>query len=279
VNETDPMALLRAARERAAAKADGTAASPPPPAATVGPDVPDELADPPPKPSDEPRPPTAAPGVERGDLDDEAGESEPDRPRSALEGVAATGARRRRRRQSATRNLIEWVIVLVGALVVALVVKTFLLQAFYIPSGSMEPTLKENDRVLVLKLGYDLEDVDRGDVIVFERPESWGPGDIEDLIKRVIGLPGDTVGVVDGVVFINGAPLDEPWLADETATPSFFPESGCVPECTVPDDQVFVLGDNRSNSAASNQYGPVPFDHVVGRAFVRVWPLTDIGGL
>jgi signal peptidase I len=282
VNETDPLALLRAARERAAAKADGTAAPPPPPAATVGADVPDELADPPTTPNEEPRPPMGALEVDGGDGAEPGVEPEEpgaDRPRSALEGVAATGVRRRRRRQSATRNLVEWVIVLVGALVVALVVKTFLLQAFYIPSGSMEPTLRENDRVLVLKLGYDLEDVDRGDVIVFERPESWGPGDIEDLIKRVIGLPGDTVAVIDGAVFVNGTPLEEPWLPDGARTPPFFPESGCVPECTIPEGSVFVLGDNRSNSAASNQYGPVPFDHVVGRAFVRVWPVTDISGL
>jgi signal peptidase I len=198
---------------------------------------------------------------------------------SALDDVAATGARRRRRRRSRTRNLIEWVVVLVGALLVAMAVKTWALQAFWIPSGSMEPTLQVDDRVLVNKISYDIEDVERGDIIVFERPDGWGVGDIKDLIKRVIALPGETVSVVDGVVHIDGQPLDEPYLADGTLTPDFFAESGCVPSCAVPEDHLFVLGDNRTNSDASNHFGFVPFDDVVGRAFVRVWPPGEIGGL
>jgi signal peptidase I len=171
------------------------------------------------------------------------------------------------------------VVVLVGALLVAMAVKTWALQAFWIPSGSMEPTLQVNDRVLVNKIGYDIDDVDRGDIIVFERPDGWGVGDIKDLIKRVVGLPGETVSVVDGVVHIDGAPLDEPYLAEGVATPDFFAESGCVPECVVPADHLFVLGDNRTNSDASNHFGFVPFDDVVGRAFLRVWPPGEIGGL
>lgn len=202
-----------------------------------------------------------------------------DESRSALDHVEPTGVRRHRRKRSSTRNAVEWVLVLVGALVVALVVKTWLFQAFYIPSASMEPTLENGDRVLVNKISYDLEDVDRGDIIVFERPDAWGSGDIKDLIKRVIALPGETVSVVDGEVLVNGAALEEPWLGDGVATPAFFPESGCVPECTIPADSVFVLGDNRANSDASNHFGPLPFDHVVGRAFVRVWPIGDIGGI
>ena len=184
---------------------------------------------------------------------------------SALDDVEPTGARSRRRKRSSTRNTIEWVLVLAGALVVALVVKTWLFQAFYIPSGSMLPTLAVGDRVLVNKISYDLGDVDRGDIIVFERPDSWGTGDIDDLIKRVIALPGETVAVRDGQVFIDGEPLAEPYLPDGVTTPGFFPESGCVPQCTIAEDQVFVLGDNRSNSDASNHFGPLPFDTVVGR--------------
>jgi signal peptidase I len=162
---------------------------------------------------------------------------------------------------------------------VALVVKTWLFQAFYIPSSSMEPTLQVGDRVLVNKISYDIDDVDRGDIVVFERPDEWGAGDIDDLIKRVIGLPGERVAVVDGVIQIDGAPLDEPWLPEDVTTPTFFQESGCVPECTIPEGSLFVLGDNRGNSDASNHFGPLEFEQVVGRAFVRVWPLGDVGTL
>jgi len=198
---------------------------------------------------------------------------------SELDGVEATGIRRRRRKRSATRNAVEWVLVLVGALVVALIVKTWLFQAFYIPSGSMEPTLEVGDRVLVNKISYDIEDVDRGDIVVFERPASWGTSDIEDLIKRVVALPGETVSVVDGRLLIDGEPVEEGYLPDGTTTPAFFPESGCVPECTVGPDEIFVLGDHRSNSEASNRFGALPFESVVGRAFIRVWPLPEAGGI
>ncbi|MDQ3293923.1 MAG: signal peptidase I, partial [Actinomycetota bacterium] len=176
------------------------------------------------------------------------------------------------------RNAIEWVVVVVLALGVALVVKTFLIQAFYIPSESMEPTLEIGDRVLVNKVSYDLDDVERGDIIVFRRPDDWQAGDIEDLIKRVIALPGETVRVEAGRVFINGEPLDEPWLPAGEPTPAFA-ATGCDVECTVPEGEIFVLGDNRRNSSASNQFGPLSFDQVVGRAFIRVWPLDNFGGL
>jgi signal peptidase I len=187
----------------------------------------------------------------------------------------ATGGRQRRRhdrRRSRQRNLIEWAIVVVGALLVAFLVKTFLVQAFYIPSQSMEPTLNIGDRVLVNKLSYDIHDVNRGDIIVFERPPSAGPGDVEDLIKRVVALPGETVEARDGQVFVDEAALDEPYLPEGVTTPDF-------DAVDVPADHVFVLGDNRGNSQASNAFGPIHEDLIIGRAFVRVWPVTDLGGL
>src|SRR5206468_495271 len=116
-----------------------------------------------------------------------------------------------KKRQSGLRNATEWLVIIVGALLVAFVVKTFLVQAFYIPSGSMLPTLQEQDRVLVNKLSYDLHDVHRGDIVVFEGPEQ-AKGQIKDLIKRVIGLPGDTVEARDGAVYVNGQPIHEPYL-------------------------------------------------------------------
>ncbi len=179
------------------------------------------------------------------------------------------------------RSAVEWVAVIVGALVVALVVKTFLFQAFYIPSGSMEPTLEKGDRVLVNKLSYDLHDIHRGDVVVFELDSSdVGPDGIKDLIKRVIGLPGDVIETRDGVVYINDEPLEEPYLAEGTKTGD--PTDGQNPSIerqTVPDGHVYVLGDNRSNSADSRYRGPISIDSIVGRAFILVWPPGDIGGL
>jgi len=181
------------------------------------------------------------------------------------------------------RSLVEWVAVIVGALVVALVVKTFLFQAFFIPSASMEPTLEEGDRVLVNKLSYDLHDIRRGDVVVFELPEDKvGPDGIKDLIKRVIGLPGDVIETRDGVVYVNDRRLEEPYLPEGTLTGD--PSNGNNPAIerqTVPEGTIFVMGDNRANSHDSRyaDRGPIPIDSVVGRAFVLVWPLGEVGSL
>jgi signal peptidase I len=175
------------------------------------------------------------------------------------------------------RTILEWAAVIGGALLVALVVRTTLVQAFWIPSPSMEPTLQEGDRVLVNKLSYRLHDVHRGDIVVFERPpaaESADPAhDIPDLIKRVIGLPGDTIEArADGFVYINDHRLDESYLPDGTRTTN-------LPRQEVPEGEVFVMGDNRTNSADSREFGPIDEDLIVGRAFIRIWPLDDIGGL
>lgn len=181
------------------------------------------------------------------------------------------------------RSLVEWIAVVVGALVVALVVKTFLFQAFYIPSASMEPTLEKGDRVLVNKVSYKAHDVRRGDVVVFELPAgSVGPDGIKDLIKRVIGLPGDTIETRDGAVYINDRRLSEPYLPSGTLTGA--PADGTNPEIrrqVVPDGRVFVMGDNRSNSHDSryDDRGPIPIDSIVGRAFVLVWPPHKMGAL
>src|SRR5215213_3975537 len=183
---------------------------------------------------------------------------------------------------STLRNVAEWVAIAGGALLVAFVIKTFLLQAFYIPSLSMAPTLKINDRVLVNKLSYDLHDVHRGDVVVFESPPNDGSA-TKDLIKRVVGLPGDTVEARDGHILINGQVLDEPYLprGAETRGPVCQTESlpGCVGQekIVVPQDRYFVLGDNRGNSRDSRFIGAISGSLIIGRAFVRVWPVTAIG--
>ena len=173
---------------------------------------------------------------------------------------------------SGVRSIVEWVVVVGGALIIALVIKTFLLQAFYIPSSSMETTLNIGDRVLVNKLSYRVHDVHRGDIIVFERPPGEADSEISDLIKRVVGLPGDVVEGQNGQVLINGEPLDEPYLDEGVTTGDFDP-------IEVPEDHLFMMGDNRGDSRDSRFFGPIAEDTIVGRAFFRVWPLGDISTL
>ena len=199
---------------------------------------------------------------------------------------AGTGRSRRssRRIESSLRSLIEWVAVAVGALVVALLIKAFLLQAFYIPSESMTDTLNVNDRVLVNKLSYRIGDIERGDIVVFEKPPA-APGSITDFIKRVAALPGETITFVDGDVFIDGQLLNEPYLNGATRPNSAaIVSEGCtnVPaadRCTLAEGWYFVLGDNRDNSTDSRSFGPIEEDAIVGRAFLKVWPLGDLGFL
>ena len=138
-----------------------------------------------------------------------------------------------------------------GALLVAFLIRTFLLAAFYIPSASMVPTLEEGDRVLVNKLSYKLHDVNRGDIVVFERPPGEPDNGIKDLIKRVIALPGETVEGRDGQVVVNGRYLEEPYL-DEGPSPTEFP-----PE-TVEEGKVWVMGDNREVSVDSRYFHAIP---------------------
>jgi signal peptidase I len=180
----------------------------------------------------------------------------------------------------------ELPILVVIALALAFLLKTFLIQAFYIPSGSMETTLDIGDRVLVNKLSYRVHDVNRGDLVVFEANE--GAGDcgepvsdaaasasesgIKDLIKRVIGLPGDVVEGRDGQLLVNDRILVEPYLDDGVTTSDFEP-------ATIPEGCIWVMGDNRGDSRDSRSFGPIDEDHIVGRAFVRVWPLTNLGFL
>lgn len=185
--------------------------------------------------------------------------------------VDPVAAVRVRRSSGAVRSLVEWVAVVLGALAVALLIKTFLFQAFYIPSDSMQPTLHVGDRVLVNKLSYDLQDVNRGDLIVFKRPPDT-PGAVDDLIKRVIGLPGEEVALIGDEVTIDGRILIEPYLAEGTTT-------CCLAAIVVPEGHVLVLGDNRGDSYDGRRFGTIPVESIVGRAFVRVWPPSRVGGL
>lgn len=192
-------------------------------------------------------------------------------------GEEPAGARevQRPRRHSSTRNTLEWVAVIVGAVVVALLIKTFVVQAFRIPSESMVPTLEVGDRVLVNKLSYDAHDLNRGDVVVFERPSTLpgGPDEPKELIKRVIGLPGDELVTKDGQIYVNDRLLQEPYLPE--GTPTF----GIDQTLTVPEGEVLVLGDNRENSSDGRVFGTIDADTVIGRAFVIMWPPGRISAL
>ena len=135
------------------------------------------------------------------------------RPGASADRAPQTGPPPTHRARRGSRWLIEWAVVLVVAIVVAVGIRTFVVQTFYIPSASMEPTLMIGDRILVDKLSYHLHAVHRGDIVVFATPpgEDAGP-DVKDLVKRVIGLPGETISSAGGQVVINGKPLKEPWL-------------------------------------------------------------------
>jgi signal peptidase I len=183
---------------------------------------------------------------------------------------------------SGTRWLREGLLVVVVAVLVAVLLRAFVVQTFYIPSGSMEPTLQIGDRILVNKLSYHLHAVSRGDIVVFGRPaaENCGGQQVNDLVKRVVGLPGDVISLAQGHVYVDGRRLGETWLptAEQGIT-----EPGPAGNATnlqhayrVPADDYFVMGDNRTDSCDSRYWGPIPRSLIVGKVEMRVWPVTGL---
>lgn len=190
--------------------------------------------------------------------------------------------------------IVEFPLLVLVALAVAIVIKTFLVQAFWIPSSSMVPTLEVDDRVLVNKLEYRLGEPESGDVVVFESPygtdeadepllEAFGRSIVEslgirtatvpdDFIKRVIATEGQAVAIADNQVVVDGVALDEPYLPAGVDMADMEP-------ITVGPDELWVMGDNRNHSSDSRVFGPIPADEVVGRAFVVMWPLDRWSGL
>lgn len=173
------------------------------------------------------------------------------------------------RRRNRKRSAFEWVVVIVAAVVIAVLLRAFVVQTFYIPSGSMEPTLRKNDRVVVNKLSYDMHAVHRGDIVVFTTPPGVNKS-FKDLVKRIVGLPGETVQGRDGKVLVNGTVLPEKYLPPGTLTSDFGPY-------TVPPKSVWVMGDNRGNSEDSRVFKAIPEHTIVGRVFIRIWPITRVG--
>ncbi len=167
------------------------------------------------------------------------------------------------------RWLVEVVVIVAAAFVLALLVQQFLIKPFAIPSPSMEPTLVEGDRVLVNRLVYHFRSPERGDVIVFHPPGREGS---DPFIKRVVAVGGDTVSVHDGMLYVNGVSQDEPFIKE-------YPIAGELADTVVPVGYVWAMGDNRNNSGDSRVFGPVSEEAIMGSAFAIYWPLGHLGGL
>lgn len=193
---------------------------------------------------------------------------------------AATGEAVRsdlsQKQRSQMRAIWEWVFVVVVAISAAMLIRVFLFQQYYIDGPSMQTTLMPEDRVLVNKMSYKLHDIHRGDVIVFDRVTNEVQHD--DLIKRVLGLPGETLEIRSCIVYIDGVQVNEPYLNPEQ-TSQVEPSARCgshtdMAPIVVPEEMVFVMGDNRVQSFDSRDFGPIDSDKVRGRAFVVIWPAS-----
>ncbi len=175
-------------------------------------------------------------------------------------------------RPSAARTILEWILLVAGAWVAAILITTFVVQPFEVPTGSMIPSVQPGDRLLVAKYSYELGDPQRGDVAVFH---NWQQGQ-PDLLKRVIGLPGETVAMgADGRFTIDGKPLDEPYLAPEARRTM----AGTRLPYTLKAGEYWMMGDNRNNSGDSRFNGPVERAAFVGKALFVFWPPGDAKGL
>jgi signal peptidase I len=182
------------------------------------------------------------------------------------------------------RWVIEWAVILMAVLLCTVLLRTYVIQSFYIPSPSMVPTLQVGDRIMVNKLSYDLHGVLRGDIVVFKRPP-LEEQDFPDLVKRVIGLPGETISTQNGHVYIDNKELKEPWLPNISSS-----YTGALPDdehpqfnmpgpVTIPAGEYFVMGDNRTDSEDSRFFGPIPKSLIVGRAVAVVWPFSHAKGV
>jgi signal peptidase I len=179
---------------------------------------------------------------------------------------------------------VEWAIILIAVLLCTVLLRTYVVQSFSIPSLSMYPTLQVGDRIIVNKLSYDLHGIHRGDIVVFRRPPLEDQ-DYADLVKRVIGLPGETISSRNCKIYINGKPLAEPWLPPgpsscSAALPGDAHEQFNLPgPIKIPAGEYYVMGDNRTDSEDSRYFGPISKSLIVGRAVAVVWPLSHVKGL
>ncbi|ADY56022.1 signal peptidase I [Syntrophobotulus glycolicus DSM 8271] len=167
------------------------------------------------------------------------------------------------------KTVIEWIVIIGIAFGLSILIRNFVVDTRIVPTGSMLPTIQEQDRLIVDRLFYQFQTLGRGDVIVFKAPEKSGSS--EDLVKRIIGLPGEKVQIKNSKVYINEAELKEPYVHNIADY-----EYGPV---TVPANSYLVLGDNRSESYDSHKWGFLPAENILGKVLIRYWPLNTIGPL
>ncbi len=176
--------------------------------------------------------------------------------------------------------LFEVIETLVLTVLIFLGIQTFVAQPYKVQQGSMETTLMPDQYVLVDKLTPRWSPYARGDIVVFDPPETWSSGGGVPFIKRVIGLPGDRVELQDGKVLVNGVELDEPYIFEEDGVAQTTdPQAGGASQWLVPEDELLVMGDHCQDSADSRSFGPIEVRHVIGRAWLRYWPFDTFGVL
>jgi signal peptidase I len=173
--------------------------------------------------------------------------------------------------------LFEIVETLVLTLIIFLVIQNFVAQPYKVQQQSMEHTLEPEQYVLVDKLTPRLDDYKRGDIVVFNPPEDWAQPDGTPFIKRVIGIGDDVIEIRDGVVYVNGTALEEPYVYAEQPGDPPQPTTASQDRWVVPAGELFLMGDHRANSADSRVFGPVPIENIVGRAWLRYWPMNVFG--
>jgi signal peptidase I len=172
--------------------------------------------------------------------------------------------------KSRQRAIAEWVVIVVVAVVASLIIRTFVFETYFVPSGSMIPTLQIGDRIIVDKLSVDFGTIHTGDIVVFKAPADVAAdcGDpVADLVKRVIGLPGETLISKGNTIYINGKALNENWPHTE-------PFGTAIKKITLKKNQYFMIGDNHLPSCDSRVWGTVPRSAIIGKVFLRVWPLS-----
>ena len=175
------------------------------------------------------------------------------------------------KKRSRKRGLTEWLIVLVVAVLASFLVRAYVVQTYFIPSKSMKPTLYVGNRIMVDKLAVEFGHINIGDIVVFKAPPEVAIkcGDtVPDLVKRVIGLPGDVLTSKGNTIYVNGVALKENWSHYEPLGPA-------LGHVTVPQGQYFMMGDNHANSCDSRYWGTVPRSDIIGKVFLKFWPLSQ----
>jgi signal peptidase I len=179
---------------------------------------------------------------------------------------------RPRRERSSAWWAFEWLCVIALALLLALGVRTFVIQTFYIPSGSMEPTLNIGDRILVFKMAYDFTNPATGDVVVFKAPpaEKCGDPSVTDLVKRIVGIPGQTIWSERNTIYIDGKPLHQDW-------PHYRLLLTPITRQLIAPNHYFMMGDNHPASCDSRDWGQLPRSDIIGKVVLKIWPLSQFG--